>query len=524
MNVPAIILAAAGAAALAAFLVHLLVGVTLRSKARRVQLDAEGEARRLLALAEQEAEQRIKDAAIEARERLLAARGDFERETHEHRLELSALERRLTQREEEYEQLDRRLTARAEELGGRESALRDRETEIGLQEDAVAASMAEQRAQLERIAGLTSEEARKELLHLMETEARTEGARMIRRIEEEATQEATTRARRIISMAIQRVAADHVGESTVSVVDLPNDDMKGRIIGREGRNIRALEQATGVDLIVDDTPGAVLLSSFDPIRREVARLALERLMVDGRIHPGRIEEVVGKVQQELDEKIYADGEASAIELGFPDIHPDLLRLLGRLAYRYSFGQNVLGHSKEVALLAGHMATELGVNARVAKRAGLLHDIGKAVDREMEGTHLSIGRDLLRKYGESEEVIHAMECHHGDVDPRSVEAVLVTAADALSAARPGARREILESYLKRLEQLEGIAGEFKGVQKAFAIQAGRELRIIVESERLSDEDAVWLSRDVARRIEGELTYPGQIKVTVIRETRAVEYAK
>jgi len=300
--------------------------------------------------------------------------------------------------------------------------------------------------------------------------------------------------------------------------------MKGRIIGREGRNIRALETATGVDLIVDDTPGAVLLSCFDPVRREVARLALERLMQDGRIHPGRIEEVVGKVQQELDDKVFRDGETAALELGFPDVNHELLRLLGRLQYRTSYGQNVLSHSKEVAWISGHMATELGVNVRVAKRAGLLHDIGKAVDREMEGTHLTIGRDLLRKFGEPEEVIHAMECHHGDVDPRTVEAVLVTAADAVSAARPGARREILESYLKRLEKLEGIAGDFKGVQKAFAIQAGRELRIIVESEKISDDEAVWLSRDVAKKIEAELTYPGQIRVTVIRETRAVEYAR
>jgi len=482
--------------------------------------DAEGKARQLLAVAEQESEQRIKDAAISARERLLAARSEFERETHEHRLELFALEKRLATTEEELKNLAQQLDARRGELDQLATTLEDRETRLGLQEDEMAAALAQQ----QRIAAMTSEQARQELLKIMETDARTEGARMIKRLEEEASQEAASRARRIISMAIQRVAADHVAESTVSVVDLPSDDMKGRIIGREGRNIRALEQATGVDLIVDDTPGAVLLSSFDPIRREVARQSLERLMIDGRIHPGRIEEVVGKVQQELDEKIFSDGESAAIELSFPDIHPDLLRLLGRLQFRYSYGQNVLGHSKEVARLASHMATELRVNAKIARRAGLLHDIGKAVDREMEGTHLTIGRDLLRKYGESEDVIHAMECHHGDVDPRTVEAVLVTAADAISAARPGARREILESYIKRLEELEGIANDFKGVQKAFAIQAGRELRILVESERISDEEAVWLSRDVARRVESELTYPGQIKVTVIRETRAIDYAK
>ncbi len=499
-------------------------GRQARRAAGACRAAAEQDARRIIAVAEQEAEQRLKDAVVMAREKLLEARSEFERETREYRQELLALEQQLVQRNGE-------LTERAAALDSREAALEalrrqldDRETSIALQEDAVAAALAEQRMQLERIAGMTSEQAKQELMRAMENEARVDAAKIVRRIEEEANQEANLRAKKVIAAAIQRVAAEHVVESTVSVVDLPNDEMKGRIIGREGRNIRALETATGVDLIVDDTPGAVLLSCFDPVKREVARLALERLMLDGRIHPGRIEEVVAKVQGELDEKIFRDGEAAAIELGFPDVHPELLKLLGRLQYRTSYGQNVLAHSKEVAWLAGHLAAELGVNVRVAKRAALLHDIGKAVDREMEGTHLDIGRELLRKYGESEEVIHAMECHHGDVDPRSIEAVLVTAADALSAARPGARREILESYLKRLEKLEAIANEFKGVQKAFAIQAGRELRIIVEADRLSDEDAVWLSRDVAKRIESELTYPGQIKVTVIRETRAVEYAK
>jgi ribonuclease Y len=519
-----IIVASAVIAAIVTLTIILLYGRRARGIAAQLQAVAEQEGRRVLAAAQQEAEQRIRDASIEAREKLLAARTEFERETHEHRQELLALERRLDQRDEALDERTRALDGREKEIDQHKQQLDERESTLAMQEDALAAASAEQRAQLERIARLTSEQAKTELMRAMENEARMDAAKLIRRIEEEANQEANTRARRVISNAIQRVAADHVVESTVSVVDLPNDEMKGRIIGREGRNIRALETATGVDLIVDDTPGAVLLSCFDPIRREVARLSLERLMLDGRIHPGRIEEVVGKVQQELEEKIFRDGEAAAIELGQPDFHPDLLKLLGRLQYRTSYGQNVLSHSKEVAWLAGHMATELGVNVRVARRAGLMHDIGKSVDREMEGTHLSIGRDLLRKYGESEEVIHAMECHHGDVDPRTVEAVLVTAADALSAARPGARREILESYLKRLEKLESIAGDFKGVQKAFAIQAGRELRIIVESERLSDEDAVWLSRDIAKKIEAELTYPGQIKVTVIRETRAVEYAR
>jgi ribonuclease Y len=518
------IVASAVVGAIVAFAVIMLYGRRVRARAAQLYSEAEQESRRVLAAAQQEAEQRLRDASIEAKEKLLAARTEFERETHEHRQELLALERRLDQHEGALDERARGLEAHEKELEQHKKQLEERDSALSMQEDALAAAGAEQRAQMERIAGLTSEQAKAELMRAMENEARMDAARLIRRIEEEANQEANVRARRVISNAIQRVAADHVVESTVSVVDLPNDEMKGRIIGREGRNIRALETATGVDLIVDDTPGAVLLSCFDPIRREVARLSLERLMLDGRIHPGRIEEVVGKVQQELEEKIFRDGEAAAIELGQPDFHPELLKLLGRLQYRTSYGQNVLSHSKEVAWLAAHMATELGVNVRVAKRAGLMHDIGKSVDREMEGTHLSIGRDLLRKYGESDEVIHAMECHHGDVDPRTVEAVLVTAADALSAARPGARREILESYLKRLEKLESIAGDFKGVQKAFAIQAGRELRIIVESERLSDEDAVWLSRDIAKKIEAELTYPGQIKVTVIRETRAVEYAR
>jgi ribonuclease Y len=524
MSTVTIFLAAEIVAALALAAVLWNFGRRARARAEKLQQDTEHEARKVLALAEQEAEQRIRDAGIEAREKLLQARTEFERDSREYRQELLELEKKIEQRDTALAERAAELDTGHKELEAKRKEFNDRETALALQEDALAATVAEQRAQLEHIAGLTSEQAKQELVRSIENEARMDAAKIIRRVEEEASQEAANRARRIISLAIQRVAADHVVESTVSVVDLPNDEMKGRIIGREGRNIRALETATGVDLIVDDTPGAVLLSCFDPVRREVARLALERLMQDGRIHPGRIEEVVAKVQQELDDKVFRDGEAAAIELGFPDVHPELLKMLGRLQYRTSYGQNVLGHSKEVAWLAGHMATELGVNVRVAKRAGLLHDIGKAIDREMEGTHLTIGRDLLRKFAESEDVIHAMECHHGDVDPRTVEAVLVTAADALSAARPGARREILESYLKRLEKLEAIAGDFKGVQKAFAIQAGRELRIIVESNRISDDEAVWLSRDVAKRIEGELTYPGQIKVTVIRETRAVEYAR
>jgi len=400
-----------------------------------------------------------------------------------------------------------------------EAEIQERVGRLSEHEQELESAISEQRSRLEQIAGLTVEQAKAELLRSMENEARIDAANVVKRIEDETVEKSKEKARRVISMAIQRIASEHVVESTVSVVDLPSDEMKGRIIGREGRNIRAFEQATGVDLIVDDTPGAVILSCFEPVRREIARQALANLIQDGRIHPGRIEELVAKVQGEMEEKLLNDGEAAALEVGIPDLHPELLKLLGRLQFRSSYGQNALKHSMEVCWLSHHMAAELGANAQVAKRAGLMHDIGKAVDREMDGTHLELGRELLRKHGESSDVIHAMECHQ-----QSVEAVLVTAADALSAARPGARREILENYIKRLEKLESMATDFKGVEKAYAIQAGRELRIVVESGTISDEDAIWLARDLAKKVEAELTYPGQIKVTVIRETRAVEYAR
>ncbi len=495
-----------------------------RAAAGRVVAHAEREAQHVVARAEIESQRIQKDAEIQVRERLLAARTEFERETREHRLQLSGIERELAERESE-------LSGRLESLEGREQTLAqseadfaERDAKLRVQEEELERATAEQRVRLERIAGLTADQAKAELMRAMENEARIDAAGSIKRIEDEANEKAKDKARRVIAMAVQRIASEHVVESTVSVVDLPSDEMKGRIIGREGRNIRAFEQATGVDLIVDDTPEAVILSCFEPVRREVARLALGALIQDGRIHPGRIEELVAKVQAEMEEKLLADGEAAALEAGLPDLHPELHKLLGRLQFRSSFGQNALKHSLEVSWLAHHMAAELGADAAVAKRAGLLHDVGKAVDREMDGTHLELGRELLRKYGESDLVIHAMECHHGDYDPHSVEAVLVTAADALSAARPGARREILENYIKRLEKLESMATEFKGVGKAYAIQAGRELRVVVESDRVSDEEALWLARDVAKKVESELTYPGQIKVTVIRETRAVEYAR
>ena len=495
-----------------------------RSAASRVLANAEKEAKRIVARAEIDGQRIHKDVEVLARERLLAARTEFERESRELRLELTGLETRLGEQGVELEAQSAALAEREQTIETMEDDLAELHGQFAAREEELASALAEQRVRLEQIAGLTVEEAKAELIRSMENEARMDAANLVRKIEEETVEKSKEKARRVISMAIQRIASEHVVESTVSVVDLSSDEMKGRIIGREGRNIRAFEQATGVDLIVDDTPGAVILSCFEPVRREIARLALVNLIQDGRIHPGRIEELVAKVQAEMDEKLLADGEAAALEVGIPDLHPELLKLIGRLQFRSSYGQNALKHSMEVAWLAHHMAAELGVDAQVAKRAGLVHDVGKAVDREMDGTHLELGRELLRKYGESDRVIHAMECHHGDYDPQSVEAVLVTAADALSAARPGARREILENYIKRLEKLESMAADFKGVEKVYAIQAGRELRVVVESDKLSDEDSIWLARDVAKKVEAELTYPGQIKVTVIRETRAVEYAR
>ena len=510
--------------ALIALVVEWALWGRSRRAAARVIANAQAEARRVAAKAEIEGQRIQKDAEILARERLLTARTEFERETRDLRLELTGLESRLEKQGTEIEERIGSLTEREAAITALETDIQGRETKLVDREEELDAAISEQRVRLEQIAGLTIDQAKAELVRSMENEARMDAANLVKRIEDETNEKAKEKARRVISMAIQRIASEHVVETTVSVVDLPSDEMKGRIIGREGRNIRAFEQATGVDLIVDDTPEAVILSCFEPVRREIARLALSSLIQDGRIHPGRIEELVAKVQGEMEEKLLADGEAAALEVGIPDLHPELLKLLGRLQFRSSYGQNALKHSMEVAWLSHHMAAELGADAAVAKRAGLVHDIGKAVDREMDGTHLELGRELLHKHGETDPVIHAMECHHGDYDPHSVEAVLVTAADALSAARPGARREILQNYIKRLEKLESMATDFKGVEKAFAIQAGRELRIVVESGRLSDEDAIWLARDLAKKVEAELTYPGQIKVTVIRETRAVEYAR
>ncbi len=514
----------AAALVLAGVVVLLVWWLLARRAARRIQDEAKRQAAKLLEDAQREGESYLREAELAAKEKLLQARTEFESASRKRRSELEATERRLTQKEDNLDKRTSELGQREKELNQQERLLVTREKEIERLEGELSAAVAEERTKLEQIAGLTSQQARDELVRGMEDEARVEAAHIVKRLEDEAREQATKQAQRIIGMAVQRAASDYVSETTVSVVMLPSDEMKGRIIGREGRNIRALEMATGVDLIVDDTPEAVILSGFDPFRREVARVALERLIADGRIHPARIEEVVEKVKAEFEQKIQAEGEAALLELSIAGMHPELVKLLGRLRYRTSYGQNVLQHSKEVAFLAGTMAAELRANVPVARRAGLVHDIGKAIDREMDGTHLQIGIDLLRKFGETEEVVHAMACHHGDYDPQTVEAVLVTAADALSAARPGARREVLETYVKRLEKLEEIASNFKGVQKTFAIQAGREIRIIVDSGKIGDEQALWLSKDIARKIEQELTYPGQIKVTVIRETRSVEYAR
>jgi ribonucrease Y len=515
---------AVGGALFGAIILVALWKLVYRKRADAQFEDARRNAERILDDARKAAEAKVKEADLEAKEKLLQMRSDFDRQAQQRREEMKNGERRLQQKEENLDRKTQQVDSRIAEVERRDRGLADREKNVERRENELSAVIEEQRRKLEQISGLTVEQAKQELIKGIENEARLEAALIIKRIETEATELGQQKAKKILGMAMQRMASDYVAENTVSVVDLPSEDMKGRIIGREGRNIRALELATGVDLIVDDTPEAVILSGFDPIRREIARISLERLMQDGRIHPARIEELVEKVRQELDQKLFEEGEAAAFSLGLTDVHPEVLKLLGRLRYRTSYGQNVLVHSLEVAQLAALMAVELGANDTIAKRGGLLHDIGKAIDREMEGTHLELGRQVLEKYGEKRDVIHAMECHHGDYDPQTVEAVLVNAADALSAARPGARREILENYVHRLERLEAIANSMDGVSKSFAIQAGRELRIIVNAEKIGDEQAIWLSKDVARKIESELQYPGQIKVTVIREMRAVDYAK
>jgi ribonuclease Y len=514
--------------ALVALLTAGAVFVTWIGTRKKIAADtvgrAEEQAARLLKDAERDAENLRKETVLNAKEKAHEILAEAERQARGERQQAQSLEQTLMRREAELLELHRTAERTAQELLQREKALVSREQQADAASSRYQQLAARQQKELERVAGLTADEAKELLLKQIENDARHDAANLLKRLDAEARESAGDRAKQYITEAIQRSAAEHAMETTVSVVDLPSDDLKGRIIGREGRNIRALELATGVDLIVDDTPGAIILSAFDPFRREIAKKAIEKLIADGRIHPARIEEVVQKVKDDTEEEVRKEGAAVAFELGLHDLHPEILRLMGRLKYRTSYGQNVLSHSAEVARLAGIMAKEVGLDAHVTVRAAFLHDIGKAIDREMQGTHLELGIDFLRKHGENEAVVMAMAAHHMDIDWPSLEAMIVQAADAISAARPGARRDILESYVKRLEKLEGIADSFKGVSKSFALQAGREIRIMVESEKISDEEAIWLSKDIARRIENELEYPGQIKVTVIRETRAVDYAK
>ena len=505
-----------------ALLVGVLIGFALGVKWRKQVAEkeissAEEEAKRIINESIKSAESKKREALVEAKEEILKARNDFERDQKERRADLQKQERRLQQKEET---LDRKT----ENMEKKEEVLQTKLTELEAAREEVATVKKSQMEVLERISGFTAEEAKAYLINQLETEVTHESAMKIREIEAQFKEEADTKAKEILSLAIQRCAADHVAEATVSVVPLPNDEMKGRIIGREGRNIRTLETMTGVDLIIDDTPEAITVSCFDPVRREIARIALEKLIQDGRIHPSRIEEMVEKAKREVDATIKAEGERAVFETNVHGLHPELIKLLGRMKYRTSYGQNVLNHSIEVSHLAGLLAAEIGADVTLAKRAGLLHDLGKSIDHEVEGSHVTIGVELARKYHESEAVIHAIHAHHNDVEPQTVVACLVQAADAISAARPGARRENLENYIKRLEKLEEVTSSFPGVEKSYAIQAGREVRIMVKPDQVSEDQMVLLARDIAKKIEEELEYPGQIKVNMIRETKVVEYAK
>ncbi|MCX5704657.1 MAG: ribonuclease Y [Candidatus Omnitrophica bacterium] len=485
---------------------------------------AEAQAQHIMEQAKKDALDKRREAELEAKDLLHRMRQDFERETKDRRFELSNLEKRLSQKEEN---IDRRLDLlekKERDIEGKNDFLRKAEEGLKVKEGQLQALVAEEKERLQKISSLSAEEAKQILLSRLNEELNNEKAVFIKRQEEELRSISDKKAQEVVSLAIQRCAAEHAVESTVSVVTLPNDEMKGRVIGREGRNIRALEMATGVDVIIDDTPGAVTLSAFDTVRREIARLSLEKLISDGRIHPGRIEEIVEKTKKEMDDKIREEGERVAFEIGINGLHPEIIKLLGRLKYRTSFGQNALQHSKEVAFLLGVMASELKLDFKLARRIGLLHDIGKAVDHQIEGTHAKLGADLARKYNESPDVVSAIEAHHEEAQPTTMYAVLAIAADAISAARPGARRETLETYIKRLEKLESIANLFKGVEKSFAIQAGREIRVIVQPEKINDAEAINMARDIRKKIEEGMEYPGTIKVTVVREIRAIEYAK
>ena len=507
---------------IATFLISLaigiVVGMTIRKKIAESKIEsAEQEAKRVVDLAKVEAENMKKEEIFKAKEEIMNSRKELDQEIKERRSEVQKQESRMIQKEEN---LDRR----SENLEKKERDLDKEYQSLENQKEEVNKVYEKQVEELQKIASLSKDEAREYLLNEMDKEITTEKAKLIRELNQKAKEDANKNAKEIISYAVQKCAADHTSETTVSIVSLPSDEMKGRIIGREGRNIKALETLTGIDLIIDDTPEAVILSGFDPLRREVARIALEKLIDDGRIHPAKIEEMVEKAKEELNTIIKEEGERAALETGVNNLHPDIIRLLGKLKYRTSYGQNVLSHSIEVSNLARIMAEELGLDAKRARRAGLLHDIGKALDHDMEGTHVQIGVDILKKYKENPLIINAVEAHHGDVEPQTVEAVLVQAADAISASRPGARRETLEAYIKRLENLESIADSFDGVEKSFAIQAGREVRIIVKPDRITDDQMTVLARDVSKRIEDEMDYPGQIKVNIIREKRVVDYAK
>ena len=508
----------AAVAAVIALLIGFLVGIQYRKKVAEKEISsAEDEARRIINEAIKSSESKKREALLEAKEEILRNRAEYEKEVKERRADLQKQERRLQQKEEN---IDRKTDA----IEKKEEALAEKHEALLREQDEIKLIKRSQTEMLERISGFTAEQAKEYLIRQVESEVTHETAMKIKEIEARAKDEADQRAREIVATAIQRCAADHVAEITVSVVPLPNDEMKGRIIGREGRNIRTLETLTGADLIIDDTPEAITVSCFEPVRREVARLALEKLIADGRIHPTHIEEMVEKARREVDAVIRAEGERAILETGVRGVHPELQKLLGRLHYRTSYGQNVLQHSIEVSHIAGMMAAELGADVAAAKRAGLLHDIGKAVDHEMEGTHIQLGVEFCRKYKEKEDIIHAMQAHHGDVECKTLVACLLQAADAVSAARPGARRENLENYIKRLEKLEEITSDYPGVEKSYAIQAGREVRVMVKPEQVSEDQMVILAHDLARRIESELEYPGQIKVHVLRETKVVEYAK
>ena len=499
--------------------------VSFRRKQQKLQLElAKSTAARIIEEAKKDAAAIKKESEIQAKDSVLKERMDFEKEVRETRRELQAQERRLISKEEGIDKRIESVEKREGEIGRREAALKIREKTTEEKAAEYDRRIDEARKQLEQVAGLTREEAKKSLIDQMLEEAKHESSKRIRVIEEEAKEEAARKSQKIIALAIERLAGDFVAERSVTVVPLPNDELKGKIIGREGRNIRALEAATGIDLIVDDTPETVVISGHNPIRREIARLSLEKLISDGRIHPGRIEEVVRKSEQELEEAIREAGQKAIFDVGVHGVHPELIKLLGRLKYRYSYAQNVLLHSIEAAFICGVMAAELGLNEKQARRAALLHDIGKAVDHEVEGSHAIIGAELARKYGESPKIVNAIAAHHEDVKAETILAPLVDAADALSGARPGARREMMETYVRRLEELERITNSFKGVEKSYAVQAGREIRIMVQHDIVSDDEAARMAREIARKIESEMTYPGQIKVTVIREVRSVDYAK